>query len=311
MDTEHAVAEILMATYNGEQYIREQINSILVQHCDRWHLTISDDGSTDQTLAIIDEYVERYPDKITRHHSGKKFGNARDHFFHLMNACEAQYMLFCDQDDVWYPEKLGKTLDELLKAERIHGAQTPILVFTDQTPTDAQLKPLAPSLMRYQKQFFEYFDYRSILMQNVVTGGAMGINRALADLAGDCKNSSQVIMHDWWLAAVAARFGKIVYIDEPLGDYRQHGTNSVGAKDVRSLRHIISKLVNLDTVLKTTEEKKQQARVFQATYGECLNTEDNVFLSVFVKRKSGPLFYWKNREQIHGFFRLAGMMVLG
>ena len=148
-------------------------------------------------------------------------------------------------------------------------------------------------------------------MQNVVTGGAMCFNRALANLAMKCADPEQTIMHDWWMAAVAARFGKIVYIDEPLSDYRQHGTNSVGAKDVQSVAHIAHKLVHLDGISKTLREKKAQANAFMQTYEDVLGDEDRVFLEPFMKRRSGPCFYWKNRELIHGFFRLAGMMALG
>lgn len=303
--------EILLASYNGETYIREQIDSILEQTDECWYLTVSDDGSTDHTAQILDEYVSRYPDKITRICSGKRFGNARDHFMWLIGQCTADYIFTCDQDDRWYPEKLGRTMNAMQKAEELYGCEMPILVFSDQTPTDAQLHPLAPSLMRYQNQYFETFDYRSILMQNVVTGGAMCFNRALADLAMKCMDPAQTIMHDWWMAAVAARFGKIVYIDEPLGDYRQHGTNSVGAKDVRSVAHTMHKFMNLDGIRKTLLDKKRQAQVFAQTYAEMLDDKDSAFLKEFVKYRSGPLFYLKNREWIHGFFRLAGMMVLG
>lgn len=303
--------EILMTAYNGARYVREQIDSILRQSDARWHLTVSDDGSTDGTEAILDEYATRYPDKIARYRSGKRFGNARDHFFHLMRVCPARHMMFCDQDDVWYPDKVKKTLDALLMAEQTYGARTPILVFADQTPTDERLRPLAPSLMRYQKQYFKRFDYRSILMQNVVTGGAMGINRALAELGGRCADPSQAIMHDWWLAAVAARFGRVVYIDEPLSDYRQHGDNSVGAKDVGSARHIIHKMMGMDEIRETLGHKKRQAMVFQRSYAERLDERDSAFLDGFVKPRSGPLFYWGCRREIHGLFRLAGMMVLG
>lgn len=303
--------EILLASYNGEAYIREQIDSILAQSDDRWHLTVSDDGSMDRTAEILDDYAWRYPEKISRVHSGKKFGNARDHFFWLIQQCQADYMMTCDQDDYWKPEKVCKMMEQMHNAENKYGKDIPILVFTDQTPTDAQLNPLAPSLMRYQNQFFEYFDYRSILMQNVVTGGAMCINRALADLAMKCMDPSRTIMHDWWVAAVAARFGKIIYIDEPLSDYRQHGTNSVGAKNVRSVAHILNKLSHIEAIQKTTSEKKTQARVFRDTYAFQLDKEDEAFLLPFVRSKSGPWFYWKNRDLIHGFFRLAGMMVLG
>ncbi|MBQ8617060.1 MAG: glycosyltransferase family 2 protein, partial [Clostridia bacterium] len=299
--------EILLASYNGEAYIRDQIDSILHQTDERWHLTVSDDGSSDRTPEILDEYVNQYPNKITRVYSGRRFGNARDHFFWLIEQCKAEYAATCDQDDHWYCDKVKKQIDALLAAEEQYSREMPLLVFSDQTPTDAQLNPLASSFMRYQNQFFDYFDYRSILMQNVVTGGAMAFNRALAELAMQCVDPQRTIMHDWWMAAVAARFGKIVYIDEPLSDYRQHGTNSVGAKDVRSAAHVFNKLSHIEAIRKTTRDKKRQACAFADTYALCLGKEDEAFLAPFVKDKSGPLFYWKHRELIHGFFRLAGM----
>ena len=166
-----------MAVYNGEAYLPAQLDSILAQRDGRWHLTASDDGSTDGSPAILADYARRYPDRIALRTNRRRFGGARDHFFDLMARCDADYMLFSDQDDVWYPDKLGRTLDALLDMEAACGADTPLLVFSDQTPTDAGLRPLADSLMRYQKQYFGRFDYRSILMQNVVTGGAMGVNR--------------------------------------------------------------------------------------------------------------------------------------
>lgn len=302
-------AEILLATYNGEKYIREQIDSILHQKDERWHLTLSDDGSSDGTPVILDEYVRKHPQKISRVYSGRRFGNARDHFYWLIGQCSAEYMLTCDQDDRWYEDKLGKTLEALLCAER--EQKGPLLVFSDQTPTDAQLNPLVPSLMRYQNQFFEYFDYRSILMQNVVTGGAMGFNRALANLALQCRDLSGTIMHDWWLAVVAARFGKIVYIDEALGDYRQHGHNSVGAKNVKSVAYVAGMTKNLKAARKGILSKKKQAGAFLAAYGDRLLTQDKAFLNGFTKKRSGIGFYVRHRKLLHGCFRFVGMIVLG
>lgn len=306
-----AAVEILLAAYNGELFIREQLESIINQSNTRWHLTVSDDRSTDGTSQVLDEYVRQYPDKIVRFRSGKRFGNARDHFFCLMQQCTAPYMMFCDQDDVWYPDKVQKIMDAMHAAEKQYGTQTPLLVFTDQTPTDAQLKPLAPSLMRYQKQYFETFDYRSILMQNVVTGGAMAINRALAVLGARCEDTQNVIMHDWWLASVAARFGRIIYLDEPMSDYRQHGGNSVGAKNVGGLSYVLFKLRHLSTIKETILDKKRQADVFKKTYKQRLSGEDLLFLEKLAKERSGFAFYYQNRRYVHGFLRLSGMMLLG
>lgn len=311
MDRTDRPVEILMAVYNGEAFLAEQIDSILCQSDGRWHLTVSDDGSTDGSGAIIDEYVRRHPDRIARHFSGRRFGNARDHFFHLMAQCDADYMLFCDQDDVWRPEKVARTRQALEEAESAWGRDMPVLVFSDQTPTDAELKPLAPSLMRYQNQYFAHFDYRSILMQNVVTGGAMGINRALARLGGRFGDGTGIIMHDWWLAVVAARFGRIVYIDESLGAYRQHGENAVGAKDVNDIGYIARKLRHLGDIRAFIICKKTQAQRFCEAYSEALTEEDRAFLARFTRPRSGPLFYLKHRKEIHGFLRLAGMVALG
>ena len=303
--------EILMAAYNGAPYIGEQIDSILQQTDTNWHLTISDDGSTDGTDAIIDEYTRQYSDSVQRVCSGQRFGGAKAHFFWMTQQCEAEYIAYCDDDDTWKADKLEKLRNAMQDAESRLGSNTPILVFSDQTVTDEKLSVIAPSLMRYQKQYFEHFDYRSILLQNVVTGGAMMVNRALAKLALECADPSRVIMHDWWMAVVAARFGEIVYIDEPLGAYRQHGSNSVGAKNVGSLAHILHKLGHTREIERTLKDKKAQASVFEGTYAPMLEEADHVFLRQFARRRSGPVFYLKNRALVHGFFRLAGMIVLG
>ena len=282
--------EILMAAYNGAPYIGEQIDSILQQTDTNWHLTISDDGSTDGTDAIIDEYTRQYSDSVQRVCSGQRFGGAKAHFFWMTQQCEAEYIAYCDDDDTWKADKLEKLRNAMQDTESRLGSNTPILVFSDQTVTDEKLSVIAPSLMRYQKQYFEHFDYRSILMQNVVTGGAMMINRALAKLALECKDPSQVIMHDWWMAAVAARFGEIVYIDEPLGAYRQHGSNSVGAKNVGSAGYVRRMLSGLTSVRKALQRKKAQAAVFRRTYMTHLKDADKAFLRECERARSGPLF---------------------
>lgn len=310
MDKHDRPVEIMMAVYNGETYLPEQLDSILAQSDEGWHLTVSDDGSTDGSTDILDGYAGKYHDRIARLRSGCRFGNARDHFFYLMSQCDSEYMLFCDQDDVWYADKLLRTREELERAEREYGADTPILVFSDQTPTDAALKPLAHSLMRYQNQYFEHFDYRSILMQNVVTGGATGINRALAKLAARGAGTGGVIMHDWWLAAVAARFGRIIYIDEPLGLYRQHGENAVGAKGVDSAAYIANRLGRLGEVRRSILRKKAQASAFEACYRDRLEAADIEFLERFAKPHSGLGFFLKYHQLIHGRQRLAGMLLM-
>ena len=303
--------EVLMAVYNGSAYIREQIDSILNQTYENWHLTISDDGSTDGTDLIADEYAAKYPEQITRVYSGVRFGNARDHFMWLSENCTSRYMLYSDQDDVFNPEKMSRLMDAMQNAERQWGRDLPILVFSDQTVVDENLNVIEPSLMRCQKQAFDSFDYHALLIQNVVTGGAMMVNRPLCSLAVQCRSRERIIMHDWWMAATAARFGKIIYLDEPLSLYRQHGGNSVGAKRVGSAGYIAGMMGNLRGVREMILRKKSQAGVFEETYTALLTAEDRQFLSRMKQSRSGIRFYLKNRGYIHGFFRFMGWVMLG
>ena len=303
--------EVLMAVYNGSAYIREQIDSILNQTYENWHLTISDDGSTDGTDLIADEYAAKYPEQITRVYSGVRFGNARDHFMWLSENCTSRYMLYSDQDDVFNPEKMSRLMDAMQNAERQWGRDLPILVFSDQTVVDEKLNVIEPSLMRCQKQAFDSFDYHALLIQNVVTGGAMMVNRPLCSLAVQCRSRERIIMHDWWMAATAARFGKIIYLDEPLSLYRQHGGNSVGAKRVGSAGYIAGMIGNLRGVREMILRKKSQAGVFEETYTALLTAEDRQFLSRMKQSRSGIRFYLKNRGYIHGFFRFMGWVMLG
>ena len=305
------IIEILMTAYNGEKFIREQIDSILNQSDTYWHLTISDDGSTDNTPEIIDEYVQKHPDKIRRHCSGCRFGNARDHFFHLMEQCKEEYMLFCDQDDVWFPEKVGTLRKALLDATEEYGRETPILVFSDQTVVDEKLNSIADSLMLYERRYKSGFDYRKILFQNVITGCTMGINKALAILAGSCIDTTQTIMHDWWIGATAAKFGKVIYIDERLSSYRQHGDNSVGAKDATAIKRKLLNLKNIEDIRNNIDQQKKQTEIFLNTFSTSLSNEDISFCKGFSRRRSGLFFYIDNAIYIHSRLHIIIMIILG
>lgn len=103
-------AEILLAAFNGETYVAEQLDSLLAQSWPDFHITVSDDASTDRTPEILATYAARYPEKITVLQHGLHFGNARDHFFYLIKQCQEEHMLLCDQDDVWNPDKTEITM---------------------------------------------------------------------------------------------------------------------------------------------------------------------------------------------------------
>lgn len=293
-------AEILMATYNGAPFLPAQLDSILAQDTENWHLTVSDDGSTDETPAILDDYVRRFPEKITRISSGRRFGNARDHFFWLMGRCKADYMHFCDQDDVWHPDKVRIMQQALEQAEAQYGAGTPLLVFTDQAVVDKNLREIAPSLMRLQRQEPQAADYRGLLFRNVVTGCTSAVNASLVRLAGECEDSSETVMHDWWLGLTAARFGRLVYLDQPTIDYRQHSSNNVGAKRVASPKYIFSRFRDEPQLKKSICGKKRQALCFAASYEKRLGAGEVERLRQFGAERSPLRLKWEYCRYISG-----------
>ena len=138
---------ILMATYNGEKYICQQIDSILSQTCTDWELYIHDDGSTDNTIAAVESYVGKYPDKIHLI-DGKSTGGAKYNFFYLFSQVEAPYYMTCDQDDVWLDKKIELTYDKMLAIE--DKADIPCLVYTELRVVDGELNTIADTMSEYQ-----------------------------------------------------------------------------------------------------------------------------------------------------------------
>jgi len=156
----------------------------------------------------------------------------------LAESC-AEYVSFSDQDDVWDKDKLEKSLAKMRELEAIYGKGVPLLVFCDGYVTDVELnrKP-GTVLSRQRVSVARGLRFNRLLMQNFVPGNAMLFNAALREKAG--KIPAEALMHDVWLVLVAAAFGHIGFVDEPLYLYRQHGENVLGATDCGS-RHFLKR----------------------------------------------------------------------
>lgn len=255
---------ILMATYNGAEYVGEQLDSILNQSSENWTLYIHDDGSNDDTRNIINQYARRYPEKIVVI-EGPSTGGAKTNFFYLMKEVTADYIMFSDQDDFWLPEKIEKTYAKCLELENGH-LDEPVATFTDLKVVDQKLKVISEKMSSYQTLNMDNTEFNKLMIQNIVTGCTMMINRTCRDISLKCKDYDQVIMHDWWCALVASYFGKIGYVDESLILYRQHGDNSVGAKDVHDVNYIKSKLSHADEQRKSLLNTQKQIKYFVKVY---------------------------------------------
>ena len=257
---------ILLATYNGEKYIKEQLDSIIGQSFSDWHLLIHDDGSKDETVKIIKEYEEKFPEKISIL-EGAPQGGAKKNFFYLMKNVDAPYIMFADQDDVWLKDKVKLSVEKMLEAEKEIGSDKPILVFADLKVVDEKLEVISESMNKFQSLDPKRVKPENLMIQNVVTGCTSLINKKLLELSVKECDLSKVIMHDWWYALIAAEFGKVSYLDEAVILYRQHGDNSVGAKDVNSAEYAINKLKKSDEIKESLKLTRIQAGEFAKTFG--------------------------------------------
>lgn len=213
---------ILMATYNGATYLTEQIESIQRQTFQDWQLLIRDDGSTDGTLEVIRGF-EAADTRIHLINPDKQVNiGVIKSFFTLLKADQADYYFFCDQDDVWLEDKLAVTLR---KAQE-EACDLPILVYTDLSVVTDKLEVIHQSMIKAQSHHANTKLLQE-LTENTVTGGTMMVNHALAEL---WVNPEHLLMHDWYLALIAAAKGRLLYLDRVTELYRQHQSNVLGAR---------------------------------------------------------------------------------
>ena len=167
------MVEILLATYNGEKYLREQLDSILAQTYKDFFITVRDDGSTDGTKDILNEYAENYPDKfrMINTKSDESFNSARNNFAILLQEANGDdHFCLCCQDDVWMPDKLSKQMALMDAMEKKYGSGIPLLVHSDMEIVDENLQPLEKSYVKYANIQPEGFSLKKMLAENCTVG---------------------------------------------------------------------------------------------------------------------------------------------
>lgn len=273
---------ICMATYNGENFLDEQIRSILEQSDSNWMLFISDDGSTDSTPSIVKRFSENHSSKIVVvnnpcvHSASKNFMNL---LRFIVDTNNFQYFMFCDQDDVWKKNKIALSREKMENEN--NKISEPILIHTDLEVVDSNLNRIQPSFVRMRSLNTYRDDLAHLLVQNNVTGCTMYFNQILAEMALSSFADS-IAMHDWWLALIASSFGKIVFIDRPTILYRQHSHNVVGATNVRSIRFVLNRLLESNRVKQTFEMSFQQAKYFLSSFESKLSKHEIFLLNKFI-----------------------------
>lgn len=240
----------MLCTYNGERFLKEQLESIAHQTLIPYELVACDDASTDSTVEILDEFSRKAPFTVRITRNEKNLGLNRN-CSQSASLCRGDYIATSDQDDIWLPDKLEASFHAMEEAEQEHGADTPILVHTDRCLIDTENHVLAPSFMKYRLMRHEEVDpLKTLLVRNFVGGCTCFLNSILLKESFPLPN---VTIHpDWWIALIAATRGKILFVPEAKVLYRLHSTNiteGAGGLSPYNIKAFLKRLDNADTVL--------------------------------------------------------------
>ena len=210
---------IIMATYNGEAFLEEQLDSIAKQEYKNIELLIADDNSSDKTYEILTHYAEKFR-WIHLRRNEKRLGLIRN-FEKLLESAQGDYISFCDQDDVWEKEKLSKSIEALQKEDN----SKPLMFHSDLLVMDAKHNIIDPSFFKMRHYTFkEKKQIDAILGRCGVIGNTMVINQKLKSLVLPFPDDIEV--HDYWIALINELYGKRLTSYEPLIRYRLHQANS-------------------------------------------------------------------------------------
>lgn len=302
--------EILLATYNGEQYLSEQLDSILNQDYENWIIRACDDASTDHTYAILEEYREKYPHKFIIEKNQKGFGSAKKNFINLMKHSSCDYVMCCDQDDVWLPNKISLTLERM---EKVESEDMPVLVHTDLKVVDSELQVMSESFFEHSN-FRKEFELNEILIQNFVTGCTVMMNRPMVTLMSRVEECDRILMHDWVASILATSAGKVTFVDTPTMLYRQHAINSVGAKKY-GFALFVSKLKEAKmrrSLVDTTIQAAEIAKLYQDVLDEEKYEFIHQYGTLWEKHKIQRIwFYLKHRVLKKGLPRKMCQLIVG
>lgn len=285
--------DILLATYNGEKYIKEQVESILNQTYENIQIIISDDCSTDKTRQVLKEYENN--EKIKIFYQEKNLGYVKNFEF-LLKQVESNLYMLSDQDDVWKKEKVEKSVEKI-ESEKLD------LVFGDLEVVDENLNTLYKSYNRYMHLIHKIKkyqkDYRLQYLYNCMTGCTIISRKNWIDKVLPFPTNSKYMIHDYWLGLVIALNGKVGYIEEPYILYRQHGKNQVGSKKASKTASKLEKVrnISINTRIGTFETYVMHEEIFD----EKLRKQNQKALEYFKMLKNKKNF---NFRQWGIFFRL-------
>jgi glycosyltransferase involved in cell wall biosynthesis len=222
--------DIILAVYNGENYLKQQIESIFAQTYTDWELIIHDDGSTDNSIGLIKQFVSDkikfIQDDIIYHNSTSNFINT------TVKYARHGYICFADQDDIWEKDKLAIELKKMKELELEYGENIPICIGSDLCLINNENTMIYKSFYNFAK-INNKPEYNDLTLENSFTGCTMMFNKAVIpylDKVVKLNELKSVVQHDWLIALICASDGIVNKLNIPTVRYRQHAHNTIGAK---------------------------------------------------------------------------------
>lgn len=341
------MVEIIMAAYHGEKYIWQQLRSIMNNTYEDIHVSIYDDSActevnqaeeklnhVDQKANQADEIVNSVDEKVNhldvkvnhptemgqivldmQKQYGGRFTYVKNkqnkgctrNFLEGLRESTAQYCMFSDQDDVWNQDKIEVTLRKMQELEREYGVDTPLVVFTDATVVDADLNLIHMSFHRSNHLDVTKLDLPHLLMENKLIGCTVMVNEALRKLLVQLPENARV--HDWWIALLAASFGKIGYVDKSTLLYRQHEENVIGNQEYTS--YIKKRLMNLKAQRAVLYSNMKQAKEFLKIYANQLEEDKKIEIERFANLTKKNWFYRRYAVLRYGYLKTGLPRIIG
>lgn len=273
--------DILLSTYNGERFLKKQLDSILSQTYTEWRLLVRDDGSSDNTNAILKEYHQKNSQKIIifPNNINQNIGVIKSFEF-LLQQSNNEYIMFCDQDDIWLPNKIEISFNTIKELEAKHSSSTPIAIHSNLTLIDENENLLHNSFWQFAniRPNILNTNIKFLAISNSATGCTMMINKALKNIV--LPFPEKVYMHDMLIALTACKHGILHPIYQPLILYRQHNNNTIGA--IKYEYSIFNKIKNI---------KKVIAKAHEMYY-----YSDNIYKNIFDFWLTKLIYYTKIRK---------------
>ena len=286
--------DVLMATYNGEKYLKEQIESVLNQTYKNIRLVISDDCSKDGTINILKQYEN--DERIEVHYHEKNQGYIKN-FEYLLKQVKNNIYMLSDQDDVWMPEKITKSYEKLIKNDAD-------MVFADLEVVDENLKTIYPSFNKFMlldRKINKYINsYKLNYLYNCITGCTlMSKSKWIKDIL-PIPTDSKYLIHDHWIGVIVSLNGKIVYMPEKYIKYRQHGNNQVGTEKIshgfKKLEQVRKLFINVKLGVFGTYVKHNEKFPSEL---QKLNREALEYFKMLEKKKNFNFKGWKTFYKLY------------